>query len=925
MRNASPLLLALLSLTVSYAWTGCEHRGSAAYRDVEEDGREDVAQADAAEVVSAAACRGDTDCQHLGGLGPCRRARCLAGVGACVIEPVPEGAPCDLGAGCVVDAICVDGVCEGVALDCDDDNPCTEDGCDAEGAGCVHEPLEGDLPCDDGSLCTSDDHCALGFCVGEPVVCPHDGGACKTSRCEDDTGWCVTEVLEDAVCDDGSACTFDDRCDADGACQGEEVPCDDGDPCTWDGCDPQDGSCRHEPHAGVTCDDGDPCTLDDRCQGGVCIGAPLDCDDGDPCTEDLCPDQGEACEHVPLHGAACDDGDACTAGDACVEGVCQGGAAIEGCCVEDTACDDGDGCTVDTCVANACASAPLVCPDAGPCAYAACVDGACVGSALSAVGLDVVLHTGFEVSITPGVTILGGSIQSGGGGGGAYRGDKLLRATYDGTVLRLSDLFLPGGTSLLTLWARPTACSGTGVQVKVDGATHDVGCPTPYRWSPITLPLSSDQDKERDVELLWSGSGTLDLDDLSVTSVGAEGCLAADAPSDVSAGLPIVGLDVWAEPATGLRVGFVRRLSDSLFSGFYVARPDGGAWSEQEWLVVGNLSGDPNHFSLELSLDGQGRVAAAWGPNLGGDGATLYVGGADGLPLSQQSLTGLGGATDWPTQRRLRSGRLLTGWIAEQSGPWTWFPVVQQFDADGGPVDDPWTPASTGALMTGRMAVIEMDTGHRAVVWSDDGVLRLAVREASGLYTTESTLVTPYGVSTAAAPAVAALPQGQLVVIWEQSTGGRTSLTGRIFDIYGTVIAGPFPISWAVEGDQRRPDVVADDQGRFAVTWDSDHLQTGVPQPMLRTFNVAGDGDVEQALDPFGPTGHDVSLALYPPYHLVMAWKSGTGVRARALGMDCTQGHVICQSGVAMVCVGEGYAPLAGQCSGEACLPGPCP
>jgi hypothetical protein len=921
-RRMRPLLSALLSLGFALGCLGCEHRGSAAYRDVSGDGQQGDAPAEV-DAPSSAGCREDADCQRLEGLGPCRRARCLAGVGACVIEPVPEGAPCDPGAGCFKDAICVDGVCEGSALDCDDENPCTEDSCDGDEGGCVHEPLEGDPPCDDGSLCTSDDHCALGFCVGEPVVCPHDGGACTTARCEADTGWCVTEVLEGEACDDGSACTFDDRCDADGVCQGEDALCDDGDPCTWDGCDPQDGSCRHEPHDGVTCDDGDPCTLDDHCLDGDCVGAPLDCDDGDPCTEDLCPVQGDACAHVPLDGAGCDDGDACTAGDACVEGVCLGGAPIEGCCSLDADCEDGDGCTVDTCVANACVSAPMVCPGAGPCAYATCVDGACVGSALSAMGLDVVLYTGFEAASTPGVTVLGGSIQA--GSGSAYQGDKLLRATYDGTVLRLSDLFMPGGTSLLTLWVRPTACSGTGVQVTVDGATHDVGCPTPYRWSPVTLPLSSDQDKERDVEILWSGSGTLDLDEISVTSVGAAGCLAGAAPSEVSAGLPIIDQDVWASPATGLWVGYVRRLSDSLFSGFYAARPDGGAWIEQEWLVEGALSGDPNHFSLDFSLDDQGRLAAAWGPNLGGDGASLYVGGPDGLPLAQVSLAALGGATDWPILRRLRSGRLLAGWTAEQSGPWTWFPRVQLFDADGGSVGDPWTAAPTGALMSGGLALAELDTGHRAVVWSDDGVIRLSVREPSGNYAADGVLATPDGVSAAAAPAMASLPQGKFVVIWEQSVDGRTSLAGRVFDIYGTVIAGPFPISWAAEGDQRRPAVVADDQGRFAVTWDSDHLQAGVPQPMIRSFNVAGDGDVEQALDPYGPSGQDVSLALYPPYHLVTSWRSGHSVRARVMGMDCSQGHVICQSGVAMVCVGEGYAPLAGQCSGDACLPGPCP
>ena len=45
----------------------------------------------------------------------------------------------------------------------------------------------------------------------------------------------------------------------------------------------------------------------------------------DPCQVRACI--GGACGHVPGTGGACDDLDPCTAGDACVEGKCQGGGA----------------------------------------------------------------------------------------------------------------------------------------------------------------------------------------------------------------------------------------------------------------------------------------------------------------------------------------------------------------------------------------------------------------------------------------------------------------------------------------------------------------------------------------------------------------------------------------------------------------------
>ncbi len=53
---------------------------------------------------------------------------------------------------------------------------------------------------------------------------------------------CAGET-EPVPCDDGSMCTTDDQCDGEGGCTGAEIPCNDGEPCTanrcvpWKGCD----------------------------------------------------------------------------------------------------------------------------------------------------------------------------------------------------------------------------------------------------------------------------------------------------------------------------------------------------------------------------------------------------------------------------------------------------------------------------------------------------------------------------------------------------------------------------------------------------------------------------------------------------------------------------------------------------------------
>jgi len=61
-------------------------------------------------------------------------------------------------------------MCKGVA--CTDDNPCTDDYCNAEGI-CTH--FNNKATCDDGDPCTASDRCTAGTCMGTATGCG-DGG-----------------------------------------------------------------------------------------------------------------------------------------------------------------------------------------------------------------------------------------------------------------------------------------------------------------------------------------------------------------------------------------------------------------------------------------------------------------------------------------------------------------------------------------------------------------------------------------------------------------------------------------------------------------------------------------------------------------------------------------------------------------------------
>jgi hypothetical protein len=253
----------------------------------------------------------------------CTANRCEPGVG-CVAIPL-DGRDCDDGTVCTTGDVCMDGVCVGgdEPVDCDDgnlctvnwcdpelgcrsrsiadlcdtDNPCATPSCDPE-QGCVYIPT--DIPCDDGTTCTTGDWCTDGVCRGTPVP-TDDGNPCTDDICVDGV---VGNVPHTRSCDDNNACTIGDVC-ADGGCIPGTTPrnCDDGNPCTDDYCD-ADLGCVNEYNT-LPCDDGEICTWGDRCQLGECVAFDTQCPSNNPCVVSFCSPIDGQCDYDVLQTAEC--------------------------------------------------------------------------------------------------------------------------------------------------------------------------------------------------------------------------------------------------------------------------------------------------------------------------------------------------------------------------------------------------------------------------------------------------------------------------------------------------------------------------------------------------------------------------------------------------------------------------------------------
>jgi hypothetical protein len=336
---------------------------------------------------------------------PCTEDSCV-GEGGCVND-VLSGTSCDDQDPCSVADHCEQGTCLGEPVQCEDDNPCTDDACTPMG-GCDH--VANTVPCDDGDPCTLGDFCQDQTCSGTPVacdcqtdldceqyedgdicngtliceiselpykcivapgtpvVCPDPEGPdayCMTAACDALTGECsLVPDNEGKLCDKTTACTWGETCQAGICTSGKEVNCNDGNPCTVDTCDPETG-CLY--------------SLDETA-----------CDDSNPCTAGTC-DLELGCIYELLE-IPCDDDNACTEGDTCLAGQCNPGDildcndddlctndscdAINGCVhlLNEVPCNDGDLCTYDDqCQIGQCkGTKTLVCSDGNPCTDDAC-------------------------------------------------------------------------------------------------------------------------------------------------------------------------------------------------------------------------------------------------------------------------------------------------------------------------------------------------------------------------------------------------------------------------------------------------------------------------------------------------------------------------------------------------------------------------
>lgn len=331
--------------------------------------------ADFAALCAETGCTKDAECDDF---DPCTADTCStgtckhAGTGACC----KTDADCGDSNACTADA-CTSAGCQHTAKSCNDGLTCTLDSCDAKTGACTAAPQ--------ASTCAIDGVCrAAGETAENPCL------ACDPGKAQG--AW---TPKTGAGCDDGSACTSQDACDANGQCVGvaksgcckADSDCASDNPCSVGTCDGATGACSFAAKASC-CSAGTCCDVAKqvvKAAGQACGTTAIQVDYA--CSGNLAQkrDGFAGCDGATASGCSTAAASlswsawktvaTCAANQKCVQ---QAGAApicqtvSAGACTKAAECDDKNPCTDDACTASACTNLPKKCPAGTGCQVGSC-------------------------------------------------------------------------------------------------------------------------------------------------------------------------------------------------------------------------------------------------------------------------------------------------------------------------------------------------------------------------------------------------------------------------------------------------------------------------------------------------------------------------------------------------------------------------
>jgi hypothetical protein len=267
-----------------------------------------------------------------------------------------------------------------------------------------------------------------------------------------------------------------------------------------------------------------------------------------------------------------------------------------------------------------------------------------------------------------------------------------------------------------------------------------------------------------------------------------------------------------------------------------------------EFLVNTTTTGDQRDPSVAALPDG--RFVAVWSDGTNVVGRTYH---ADGTPATGEYLMQERDAqgSSEPVVTVLADGRIVVAWHDALPGDIE----ARLFNPNGTPASAQFTVNfSSTANLQFAPAISALANGGFVVTWVhefglNDVDIHVRAFDLQGSPLGNLVLVDMSGVPETA-PAVAGLPNGNYVVVWQdagspgETDGDGSHIRARIYTASGTPVTAEFIVNTTTAGDQSDPAVAVLPDGGFVVSWSDESLQGAALTRMFASDGTALASDV---------------------------------------------------------------------------------
>ena len=259
------------------------------------------------------------------------------------------------------------------------------------------------------------------------------------------------------------------------------------------------------------------------------------------------------------------------------------------------------------------------------------------------------------------------------------------------------------------------------------------------------------------------------------------------------------------------------------------------------------------HYRPRIAAADNGKFVVTWEDDRDGNGVgQIYarVFDQDGNALTGEIVVN----SDASGQQRNPDvacddvGNFVVVWEDDKDSNGYYQVYARGFYADGSQRFGDITVNSVGAGQQFK-PVVAMDHSSRFVVtWEDDqdsnGYYQILARgfNANGSQRIADFTVNSTGAGQQYKPAIAMDPFGRFVVTWEddQDNNGYYNILARAFYDNGSQRLADFRVNSDADGQQFRPSIDMDDNGRFVIAWQDDTDNNGYYQIYARGFWYSG-------------------------------------------------------------------------------------